>query len=334
MALKLSSYYRGSHVPDLPGCDTFHSNTLFHIFEGTPGCNPILLTISEDGVVLGKMLGVVQRIVRILPFYIIRRCVSYGTGEYFCPDSQREEIFNIMLQELTRYANRLDCFVIEVRNLPTPLTGYASFKQSYYFPVNWLRVRNKLSKDNLPVEQSFSNSRRRQVRKAIKNGAETAIAQTSAEIKEFALMLKRNYQSKIRKHFPAIEFFQEIQQGNVSLDKNEWQRFKIFIVKYQQKIIGGCVCIYSGDTAFVWFSGGMNKTHLRQYPSVMAIWKALTDAKASSYRYLEFMDVGTPFRKHGYRDFVLRFGGEQISTRRWFRFRWKWLNKLCQKLYN
>ena len=168
----------------------------------------------------------------------------------------------------------------------------------------------------------------------IKNGAETSIAQTSAEIKEFALMLKRNYQSKIRKHFPAIEFFQKIQQGNVSLDENEWQRFTIFVVKYQQKIIGGCVCIYSGSTAFVWFSGGMNKTHLRQSPSVMAIWKALTDAKATGYRYLEFMDVGTPFRKHGHRDFVLCFGGEQLSTRRWFRFRWTWLNKLCCWLYN
>lgn len=334
MALKLTSYYRGSHIPDLPGQDTFHSTTLFHIFEGTPGCNPILLTISEDGVLLGKMLAVVQRIVRFLPFYIIRRCVSYGTGEYFCPDQQRKEIFNMMLKELNTYAKRMGCFVIEVRNLPTPLSEFASFKRNLFFQVNWLRVSNQLKHGQQAVEQSFSLSRRRQVRKAMKNGAETMIAQTGAEIKEFALMLKRNYLSKIRKHFPAIEFFQQIQQSNVSLDQKAWQRFKIFIVKYQQKIIGGCVCIYSGDTAYLWFSGGMNKTYLRQYPSVLAVWKALSDAQEAGYNRLEYMDVGTPFRKHGYRDFVLRFGGEQISTRRWFRFRWPWLNKLCCRLYN
>ena len=334
MALKLTSYYRGSHIPDLPGQDTFHSTTLFRIYEGTPGCNPILLTISEDGVVLGKLLAVVQRIVRFMPFYIIRRCVAYGTGEYFCPNEQRESIFNEMLNELNTYAKRMGCFVIEVRNLSTPLSGYSSFKQNRFFPVKWMRVRNKFAQDNLPVEQDFSNSRRRQVRHATKNGAEAMIAQTGAEIREFALMLKRNYLSKIRKHFPAIDFFQQIQQSNVALDEQAWQRFKIFIVKYQQKIIGGCVCIYSGDTAYLWFSGGMNKTHLRQYPSVLAVWKALSDAKASGFSNLEFMDVGTPFRKHGYRNFVLRFGGEQISTRRWFKFRWPWLNKLCQKLYN
>ena len=46
-----------------------------------------------------------------------------------------------------------------------------------------------------------------------------------------------------------------------------------------------------------------------------------------------FMDVGLPFRKHGYRDFVLQFGGKQSSSRRWFRVRWKWLNKVLCKIY-
>ena len=335
MALKLTSYYRGSLVPDLPGNNTFHSNALFHIFEGTPGCYPILLTISEDGVVLAKILAVVQRLVRFVPFYSIRRCVAYGPGEYFCENSQREDLFNMMLKEITNYAKRLNCFVIEVRNLSSPVSGFASFKQNSFFPVNWMRVRNTFDDDGQEVEQVFSPSRRRQVKQALKNGAVVGTTQTGEDIQEFAHMLKRNYLSKIRKHFPDIEFFQQIQQGikNVNIGES-WQRFKIFIVRHQQKIIGGCVCIYSGDTAYVWFSGGMNKTHLRQYPSVMAVWQALKDAKTGGYKHLEFMDVGTPFRKHGYRDFVLRFGGEQISTRRWFKFRWRWLNKLCLYFYS
>jgi len=335
MALKMTSYYRGSSVPDLPGNDTFHSTALFHIFEGTPGCNPILLTISEDGVVLAKILAVVQHIVRFVPFYIIRRCVAYGSGEYFCEDNQRDSLFNEMLKELTIYAKRMNCFVIEVRNLHSPVSGFASFKQNSFFPVNWMRVRNTFDDDDQEIEQALSPSRRRQVKQALNNGVIVGTAQTEQDIQEFAHMLKLNYLSKIGKHFPAIEFFQQIQQGIKDVHIGEsWQRFKIFTVKHQQKIIGGCVCIYSGNTAYVWFSGGMNKTYLRQYPSVMAIWQALKDAKASGYKHLEFMDVGTPFRKHGYRDFVLRFGGETFSTRRWFKFRWRWLNKLCLYLYS
>lgn len=111
------------------------------------------------------------------------------------------------------------------------------------------------------------------------------------------------------------------------------ERSKTFIVTYKDKIIGGSVCTYSKDSAYLWFSGGMRKTYALQYPGVLAVWKALDYAKQKGYRHLEFMDVGLPFKPHGYRDFILRFGGKQTSTRRWYRFQWKWLNWLLGKFY-
>ena len=77
----------------------------------------------------------------------------------------------------------------------------------------------------------------------------------------------------------------------------------------------------------------MRKTYALQYPGILAVWKALEDARQRGFHHMEFMDVGLPFRKHGYRDFVLRFGGKQSSTRRWFRVNWNWLNKLLVKFY-
>lgn len=43
MPLKLTTYYRGSKVPDLPGTNTFHSTELFRIYEATPGYTPYSL---------------------------------------------------------------------------------------------------------------------------------------------------------------------------------------------------------------------------------------------------------------------------------------------------
>ena len=37
MPLKLTTYYRGKDIPDLPGTNTFHSKELFQIYESTPG---------------------------------------------------------------------------------------------------------------------------------------------------------------------------------------------------------------------------------------------------------------------------------------------------------
>lgn len=153
-------------------------------------------------------------------------------------------------------------------------------------------------------------------------------AHTPEEVRAFSQMLHHVYSSKIRRHFPSRVFFLRMEE-----EMMKGKQSKIFIVTYKDKIIGGSACIYSEDSAYLWFSGGMRKTYALQYPGILAVWYALFDAKQRGYRHLEFMDVGLPFRKHGYREFVLRFGGKQSSTRRWFRFRWEWLNRILNKIY-
>lgn len=326
MPLKLTTYYRGSQVPELPGDNTFHSTELFHIYEATPGYNPLLIVASEEGKTVAKLLAAVRKSVRLFLPSFIKRCEIYGTGEYFDAAIDREAIFGEMLQRLTDEALR-DAFLIEFRNLENAKFGYKAFRGNNYFAINWLRVRNSLYTAT-SLEERFSPSRIRQIKKGLKNGAKVSEAHTTTEIKAFAQMLHKVYSDKIRRHFPSMSFFQQLEEQMV-----KDQRSRIFIVTYKEKIIGGSACIYSGNNAYLWFSGGMRKTYALQYPGILAVWYALYDAKQRGYRHLEFMDVGLPFRAHGYREFVLRFGGKQISTRRWFRFRWEWLNRMLIKIY-
>ena len=37
MPLKLTTYYHGKDIPELPGKNAFHSKELFQIYEATPG---------------------------------------------------------------------------------------------------------------------------------------------------------------------------------------------------------------------------------------------------------------------------------------------------------
>lgn len=326
MPLQLTIYRAKSQLPDLPGTDLFHSTGLFRLYEATPGYKPLLIIASEDGCVKGKLLGVIRRSVRLTPPALIQRCEVYGTGEYFCPPEQQESVFEALLAQLTKEAAHRS-FLIEFRNLDDAKFGYRLFRQQGYFPINWLRVRNSLHGPHA-LEKRFSPSRMRQIRKGLKNGAEVRETHDPAEIQAFARMLHRVYSFKVRRHFPSLRFFREMEHW-----LTEGERSRIFIVTYHGRIIGGSACIYSGTNAFLWFSGGMRKTYARQYPGILAVWYALVDAKQRGYRHLEFMDVGLPFHKHGYREFVQRFGGRQISTRRWFRLRWRWLNKLFNWLY-
>lgn len=325
MPVRLSTYHTGNAIPALPGKTIFHSTELFHVFEMTRGYEPVLIVAFIGYRPVAKLLGVIRKSVRLFPPAIIRRCEVYGTGEYFDEELNKEDLFGEMLEHLTNEALRRS-FLIEFRNLENPLFGYKVFRKNKYFAINWLRVHNSLH--SKPPYERLSLSRRRQINKALRNGAIMEVADNEEDIREFSLMLKKAYSSQVRKHFPDIDFFRLL-----AWQSPEKEIAKVFLVKYKDKIIGGSICLFSDSNAYLWFSGGMRKTYAFLYPGILAVWAPLTYAYEKGYQHLEFMDAGLPFKKHGYRDFILRFGGKQSSTRRWFRFRWDWLNSLLYHFY-
>lgn len=326
MALKLTTYRKGSNLPELPGENIFHSNDLFKVYAETAGYTPILIVASFDGVVMAKILAGIRTKHIFLPPFFFHRCIIFGNGEYFIEESKREDIFGEMLNHLTKEIFR-ESFMIEFRNLNNSLFGYKYFRENDYFPINWSRVRNSLHSQSRADERT-SPSRNRQIKKGLKNGAVIEEVNTLNDVRAFAKLLHKVDNSFFRSHYPNTEFFE-----SVFKDMIDKQEAKLFIIRYKEKIIGGSLCFYSGKNACLRFSGGMRKRYAMQYPGVLAAWAALKDAFDRGYEHFEFMDVGLSFKHHGYRDFALRFGGKQSSTRRWFCFRWKWLNKLCIKLY-
>lgn len=326
MALKLSTYYHVDDIPDLPGNNVFYSKEMFHVYEATPGYSPVLVVAYNEMKPLAKILFVVRKSNRLIPPSIIRRCEIYGTGEYFDDKINSEHIFEEMLEYITNIALK-ESFVIEFRNLENALFGYKAFRNNQYFPINWMRVKNSLH-DNKNLLENISISRRRQIKKGYANGAKAYTADTPKDIRSFSKMLRKNYSYNIRKHFPCIEFFENFDEDAVHKGIG-----KIFIIKYKEMIIGGSVVVFSGENAYLLFSGGIRKTYKNLYPGVLAIWEALKFVDKMGYKHLEYMDVGLPFKKHGYRDFVLRFGGKQESSRRWFRLNWPFLNKFFARIY-
>lgn len=326
MLLKLTTYYKSERIPELPGKNLFHSKELFRIYELTPHYKPLMIVGTVNNQPVVKLLAVIRKNSRLFIPSFIYRCDVVGIGEYLDETIDKEKTFGDILEHLTNEALRSSS-IIEFRNLENALFGYKYFRLNHYFPVNWLRVRNSLHNLNDPAER-ISESRKRQIKKGLANGAEMLEAETQEDIIAFAKMLRKNYSAKIRKHLPDLNFF-------LLLDKQNALSYigKIFIIKYKNKVIGGSVCLFSGENAYLLFSGGMRQSYSREYPGVLAVWKALTYCYENGYKHLEFMDVGLPFKKHHYREFILRFGGRQSSTRRWFRLRINFLNKLLEKIY-
>ncbi len=326
MSLKLITYHCGEEIPDLPGCNVFYSKEMFHVYETTPGYTPILIVAYDEDKPIGKILTVLRKCFRLIPPSFINRYEIYGTGEFFDETVDAEEVFESMLEYITNIGEQ-EAYIIQFRNLENSLFGYKAFRNNQYFPVNWLRVRNSFHNTS-DLLAKMSVSRRRQIKKGYENGAKVIIVDRLEDIRSFSKMIKENYSYKIRQQFPCLEYFEYYDGKEISSKLS-----KIFLVKYNDEIIGGSVIVFSGRNAYLLFSGGIRKTHKKLYPGVLAIWEALKYAHANGYDHLEYIDVGLPFRKHGYRDFVLRFGGQQKSSRRWFRLRWSFFNKFLIRIY-
>lgn len=226
MPIRLTTYRKGNSIPALPGYTIFNSTELFRVYELTRGYEPILIVAYLEERPVAKLLAVIRKSVRLFPPSIIKRCEIYGNGEYFDETQNREELFSYILEHLTHEVLQKS-FLIEFRNLDNPLFGYKAFRKNKYFPINWLRVYNSLH-SRTPLER-LSVSRKRQINKALKNGAYIEVADNDKDITLFSKMLKKAYSSQVRKHFPDLNFFRLLtwQRPDKEMAKSFWSNTKI-----------------------------------------------------------------------------------------------------------
>lgn len=325
--LKLTTYYHTEEIPDnIPGDNFFYSKEMFGYYESTQEYYPVLIVAFDDQTVIGKLLITWHKTTHWFPFSLINHCFAYGTGEYFCSDNLAEYAFSEILDYIEQTILK-QCNFILFRDLPDSMFGYKVFRSKRYFPVRWMRTLSIINK-NLPLDICFNHSRRRQIKKALKSGATVHRATEQKDLDDFSLLLRRNYPYKVRKHFPCIQFLQHTDRVKF-YSKN----ISVYLVKYEDILIGGCVVVYSENKAYIPFCGGIRRLYKHQYPGVLALWAALREVYQRDCESLEYMDAGLPFRHNGFREFVGRFGAQNESSRRWFHIRHGWLNKLLTNLY-
>lgn len=324
MNIRLTTYTKAENIPPLPGTNASHSTELFRVLEQTPGYVPMLIVAYRGDSPVAKLLCVSRR----GGFGLLkwRHCLVYGEGDYLGVEGKkREEIFEQMFSHLV-FQQREKAFLMEVRHLSHTLFGYRIFRKNGFFPIKWMRIRNSIDRER--IDKWMSASRKKQITGGLKSGATMEVVRNEAEVVELAALLKRFYASRARQHFPDVRFFVLYYRYVVAGGGGD-----IFIVRYKNRIIGGSVSFYTPHTACLLFSGGLNKTCHAQYPEALAVWKAMLHAKEKGKSTFEFVNAGMPFRKYGFRNFLLRFGGQQSTIRRWYSCRWKWLNRLLTYIY-
>lgn len=152
---------------------------------------------------------------------------------------------------------------------------------------------------------TMSEQRRRQVKKAIGNGATICESQAEQEIRDWYQILHQLYRDKVRTPLFTEEFFLEFYRKG-------WGKY--LLVKHEGKVIGGMMCpILEGSAIYEWYVCGLDEDYREQYPSVMATYAAIEYAKQNGLPLFDFMGAGKPDANYGVRDFKKEFGGELVE---------------------
>ena len=316
-----------THEEDLPSfsdSNFFHSRQLFLLTRQTPRQKPYMVTAEDgNGRMVAHMLAIVRYRSSWFPPYFFMHCRLLGEGVYAddCPTSQRAVVFGQMLEALRRRIGSRVLY-IEVSNLSQKMFGYKEFRQQQFFPVHWMSIHNSLH-SHTPEERIDQRVQQR-INKAYERGVVTKEVTNETEFKAFNRLLRKHNLLKPKRYIPREEFFKGIVEGGHG---------RLFITRYKSHVIGCSACAYSGNNAYLWYAAFRRKSFAFLHPDILTIWHAIKDAHQRGLDHIFFLDVGLPFRRNRYRDFILRFGGKPVSTFRWFRCSIGWVNKLLSWLY-
>lgn len=215
----------------------------------------------------------------------------------------RMQILSLLLYELNCFADaRVP--VVEFRNFPASHTEKEVFRQAGYTFLSHLNLIKPIT-SLVNAWQSMSKCRRRQIRKALANGATVVPAGSDARVKQLYRILRSLYTQKIHKKLPScqtfLDFYHRSRDGGTG---------EILVVLANRKVIGGIVCLIEpGKSVIEWYICGLDQEYRKYYPSVMATWGGIELAGKLGSPVFNFLGLGRPDIPYGVRDFKLRFGG-------------------------
>lgn len=323
--IRVSIVTKSSDLPEIESNDFFHSVDFFKILEATPKQKPYMaLGINGEGTVVAHLLASVSFHNLLLPPFGYSHCHIYGEGVYTSEVTDKEAVFALFVSAIKNMLAHKFCLFIEISELSSKMFGYGKLRENGFFPIQWQKIHNSLHSKH-PLERLPQKLRNRLLL-AEQRGIKAEIAQPNTRSLQQAVRLLRQYfLFKPRRAVRNAKLFEQLAEN---------RQCKIFVSKVKNRVIGVCVCVFSGGNAYMWHLASRRKSYMMLYPASYTVWTALKYAYDNHYAHMYFLDAGLPFKRNRMREFILNFGGKQVSEYRWFRIQLPWIGRVIDWFYN
>ncbi len=317
-------------VSNHPDNTVFQSPEMFDFYEKVNNYTPhIFLGKDDDGILRAVLLAVVIKEYDGWRGRLSSRTIVYGgplTDETF---TDRLRLFQELLRTLSATLKKQSVY-IQFRNfIEWPEMYKRLFISEGYGFTDRLNLVIPTT-DKAETKKLISKSKRRQIKKGQENGSVVRPPENLEEVRTFYKLLRDLYKNRVRKPLPDLSFFEEF------FEMSRQNKLGIFrLVMSDGQIIGGVVApVTPGRKIYEWYLFGLDSTHKKKYPSVLATWAPIQYALKNNLQHFDFMGLGTPSKPYGVRDFKLHFGKKTTNPGRFNKINNKFLYFITEISYN
>lgn len=283
-----------------------HTQKMYAILQSVCGYEPYaLFCLDNVGGIQAMLLGYLHTPISGLGSFLSRRSVIPQSPLYSTASD-----LTALLAVYEKFIKRKAIYT-EIRNhIIDDSVAEVFFAQGFKFEEHL----NFIVDCSMPEAawKKISESKRRQIKKAQKQGVNIIEDPTEEQVRSFYLILKKIYAEKIKKPLAPYEYFLNLHKAG-----SDEYGCKFLLVEYQAEIIGGMVALISGTRVIhEHYIAGLDVEYKEQYPSVMATWAAIDYACRNGISTFDFMGAGSPEKDYGVREFKEKFGGELVKPGR------------------
>lgn len=297
-----------------PNGNIFHSPYMFRVFENTKGYSPIFLATidTSSNEILALLLSAEIKVGNILRFdKLTSRFVIFGGLLNRESRSSSNSILSELLGTYDNIVKEKGLFT-EIRNIYDIDKIKKAIEQQNYKFEDHLNYFINLKKNPTDIFHSFSENRRRNIKKAINYGLEVEEVNENAKVSLFYDILKETY-SRIRVPLPDVSLFESLYRELVPMGLA-----KLLIAKQKNNYMSATTLLLYKGIILYWYSG-TKAQFFSFYPNEFLIWHAIKWGAENGYHTFDFGGAGRPDEKYGVRDFKSRFGGKLVNYGRYIK---------------
>lgn len=283
----------------------FQQRDFYGFIESLGFLEPFRFSVCRGNKEVGVIQGFIQKDGGSLKRFLSRRAIING-GPWLADDITTEEI-ETLLQNCIKGLKKKAIY-IEFRNY-FDFSKYRSLfeKTGFVYEPHYDFIVDTSSVE--VMESNMGKSRKRDVNASIKQGVTIVDNPTEAEVTEFYAILEELYRKKVKTPLFSKVFFLKLWSAPFS---------KYILVKLQDKLIGGTVCIHDNEVVYEWFACGKDGVYKNVFPSTVATYYGTRFAAENGFKKFDMMGAGAPGDGgYGVREFKMKFGGELVEYGRY-----------------